>query len=99
LLELFQQQPLMGITAGSPIRREDDNRLKVTEAGLVPQTVEGRTISTTATDAIVKKDVRREYRVVVRRHVRVERRQWTLDGIRFLLLARRDAGIQRDVHG
>ena len=89
----------MGITTGEPIRREDDDRLKVAEAGLVPQTVESRTISTTATDTIVKKDVLRQHRVVVCGHVRVERRQLTLDGIRLLLWARRDAGIQRDWHG
>jgi hypothetical protein len=98
-LALFQPQPLMGITAGSSIRREDDDRLKVAQAGLVPQTVEGRTVSTTPTDAMVKKDVRRQHRVVVRGHVRVERLPLTLDGLRFLWLARRDAGIQRSLPG
>jgi hypothetical protein len=37
-LALFQEQPLMRITAGSPIRREQDDRLKFASAGLVSQT-------------------------------------------------------------
>ena len=89
----------MRITAGEPLRREQDDRLKVAEAGLVSQTIEGRTVSTTPTDPIVKKDMCRQHGVVVRGHGCVERLPLTLDGIRFLLLARRDAGRQRSLHG
>jgi hypothetical protein len=75
-------------TAGEPIRREEDDRLKVAQAGLVPQTVSGRTVSTPTTDPMVQQDGCRQHGVVVRGHGRVERFQWTLDGLRLLLLAR-----------
>jgi len=35
----FQEQPLMGITPGEAIRREDNDRLEFTQAGLVLQPV------------------------------------------------------------
>jgi hypothetical protein len=99
LLEFFQEQPLMRIAAGSPIGRENDDRLKVAQASLVSQTVKGRAVSPTATDPIIQKEVFRQHGVVGRGHVGLECLQLTLDGIRFLLLARRNAGIQRYVHG
>jgi hypothetical protein len=99
LLERFPAQPWRRITAGEPIRREEDDRLKCAEVGLVSQTLEGRTVSTMTTDPIVKKEVFRHHGVVVRGHVCVERLPLTLAGLRFLLLARRDAGIPRYVHG
>jgi len=106
LLERFPAQPWRRITAGEPIRREEDDRLKCAEAGLVSQTLEGRTVSTTTPDPIVKKEVFRHTPwclntsfLVVRGHVCVERLPLTLAGLRFLLLARRDAGIPRYVHG
>jgi hypothetical protein len=47
----------------------------------------------------MKKDVFRQHRVVVQAHVCMESLLLTLDAIRFLLLARRNAGIQRYLHG
>jgi hypothetical protein len=52
-----------------------------------------------ATDPTIKKDVFRPHGVVIRGHVRMESLLVTLDGICFLLLARRNAGIQRYLHG
>jgi hypothetical protein len=40
-LELFQEQPLMRITTGESIWRENNNCLKFAQARLVPETVEG----------------------------------------------------------
>ena len=85
--------------AGSPIGREHDDRLKVAQASLVSQTVKGRAVSPTAPDPMIQKEVCRQHGVVGRGHGGLERLQWTLDGLRLLLLARRNAGIQRDVHG
>ena len=84
----------MRITAGEAIGRENNDGLTVAQACLVSQTVERGTVSPTATDAIVQKDRFRKHGVTVRSHVRVERLPLTLDGVRFLLLARRDAGIE-----
>lgn len=89
----------MRITAGEPIGREHDDGLKVAQASLVSQTIQGGAGSPTATDPIIKKDVCRQHGVVVRGHVGLERLQLTLDGIRFLVLARRHAGLQRYLHG
>ena len=95
----FQKQPLMRITAGSPIGREHDDGLEVAQARLVSQTLQSGAVSPTATDPSIKQDVCRQYGVVGRGHVGLERLHVTLDGIRFLLLARRNAGLQRYVHG
>ena len=98
-VEFFQEDPLMRITTGEAIGRQNDDCLKVTHARLVPQTVARRTVSATATDAIVQKDMCRQHGVPVRGYVRVECFHLTLDGVRFLLLARRDTGIEGYLHG
>jgi hypothetical protein len=39
LLELLDQEPLMRIIPGEPIRRQDDHGIEFTAPGRVPQTV------------------------------------------------------------
>src|SRR5215475_3614442 len=98
LLALLDQEPLMRIIPGQPIRRYDHHGVERAAPSRITQTVEGRAIKPGTADPIINIRMLGQQRPPVVLHMALERAPLTLDGPFVLLLTGRDARIECNFH-
>ena len=98
LLELLNEQPLMGIVARQTIRREHDYGVEFAAPGAVTQSIQRGAIESRATDSFIEKFMFRQQTPVLLLNVLFEKSY--LGGNRAFLLSieSRDSGIDRYLH-
>ena len=96
--ELLQEQDLVSVFAGKPVRREHSDLLDGAVAHGVSQRVQTGTVEPAATVALVAEHVLFDYGVASRRGPGVEGGELTVDGLLAFLSLGRDAGVEGRVH-